>query len=77
MPVFRGQGFEPSFVHVDALPAVFLDDPPGVIGTVKNLRESPHLFLGGALKKFRPAMFPEDAIKVGILAHDFDDDHAS
>jgi hypothetical protein len=75
--IVRRPRFEPSFVDVDALPAVFLHDPPGVIGAVKDLCEFSLLFLGWGSKKFGPSMFTENAVKVLIFSVDFNDDHAS
>ena len=58
-------------------PTVFLHDPPSVIRAVKDLCGSPLLFFGWFLKKFGPAMFTENAVKVRIISRDFNDDHAS
>jgi hypothetical protein len=56
---------------------MFLHEPAGVIGTIKDLSDSVLLFLCGFLKKLGPVMFAENAIKVWIVSHDFDNDHVS
>lgn len=56
---------------------IFLDDPPSVIRAVKDLGDSPLFFLCWALEELGPAMFTEDAVKVGVVSVDFDDDHAA
>jgi hypothetical protein len=76
-PVVRRPSFKPSVLYVNALPAVFLDNPTRVVGAIENPSDSVLLILSWILEELGPTMFPKDAIKMGIRSVDFNDDHVA
>lgn len=63
--------------QMHAEPTVFLDVPAGVVSAVKDLCDAILFFHCRFLEEFGPEMLAEDAIIVGIVSLDFDDDHAA